>query len=475
MKTRLYYFIIFYLNILFIWSLSIGFAQSSQKKAIDNLTDFSYGLQVLADQVSPSVVQIFSTGYGPGSGDGAGSILAKQRSSGSGVVLSNDGYIVTNAHVVDGAEKLQVMLAIPREKHITQSSILKLQGEVLDAELIGVDVETDLAVLNVAGTSLPFLKFGDSDQLRQGQIVLAFGSPLGLQNSVTMGIISSVARQLKDEDPMIYLQTDAPINPGNSGGPLINIKGEVVGINTSIFSQSGGNEGIGFAAPSNIVKNVYEQIRKTGRVKRGDIGVYVQTITPTLTAALNLKRNWGVLIADVYPNSPAFKSGLKVGDIILTLENKVMENGRQFNVNLYRWTDKGEVKLDLIRGAENLTVKVPVVERDDDPYRFFELVNPAQNLVPKFGILAIDLDNKILQMLPPLRKQIGVLVAARSRDAIFREGGFYPGDVIYSVNNTPITSLTGLRSELSKYKSGDAIAVQVERRRQLRYIAFELD
>jgi len=474
MKKRFHYFILLYLSILLFLSV-YGFAQSSQKKDFDNLSNFSYGLQVLADQVGTSVVQIFSTGYGPGTGEATGSIIAKQRSSGSGIVVSADGYVVTNAHVVDGAEKLQVMLAIPREKTITHSSILKLQGEVLDAELLGVDAETDLAVLKVAKTGLPFLKFGDSDQLRQGQIVLAFGSPLGLQNSVTMGIISSVARQLKDEDPMIYLQTDAPINPGNSGGPLINIKGEVVGINTSIFSQSGGNEGIGFAAPSNIVKNVYEQIRKTGRVKRGDIGVYVQTITPTLTKALDLRRNWGVLIADVYPNSPAFKSGLKVGDIILTLENKVMENGRQFNVNLYRWTYKGEVKLDIIRGDENLTVKVPVVEREDDPYRFFELVNPTQNLVPKFGVLAIDLDNKILQMLPPLRKQNGVLVAARSRDAIFREGGFYPGDVIYSVNNTPVTSLVGLRSELSKYNSGDAIAVQVERRRQLRYIAFELD
>src|SRR5918994_25813 len=202
--------------------------------------------------------------------------------------------------------------------------------------MVGTDAETDLAVLKVEQTNLPFAKLGDSDSLAPGQVVLAFGSPFGLASSVTMGVISAVGRQLRDEDRMVYIQTDTPINPGNSGGPLVTPDGLVVGINTLIFSQSGGSEGVGFAAPGSIVRFVYEQIRTNRRVRRGEIGVFAQTITPAVAAALRLPRDWGVVLGDVYPNSPAANAGLRVGDVILSVDGKRMENGRQFDVTLYQ-------------------------------------------------------------------------------------------------------------------------------------------
>jgi len=194
-----------------------------------------------------------------------------------------------------------------------------------------MDQETDLAVLRIPDRELPFLELGDSDELKQGQLVLAFGSPFGLENSVTLGVVSSVARQFRPEDPVVYIQTDAPINPGNSGGPLVDAHGKVMGINTFIVSQSGGNEGVGFAVPSNIAKNVFTQIRSTGRVARGEIGVYAQTVTSTLAEGLGLSQEWGVVLGDVLPGKPADMTGLKVGDLILALNGKIMENGRPFS------------------------------------------------------------------------------------------------------------------------------------------------
>ncbi|MBI3696976.1 MAG: trypsin-like peptidase domain-containing protein [Acidobacteria bacterium] len=447
------------------------------QKPPDALHELSATLQALSRRVSRAVVQVFSTGYvlSEDSESTNASLLAKQRSSGSGIILSVDGYIVTNAHVVQGARRVQVQLPMSREQAAQSQSLIKPAGRTVDARVVGIDRETDIAVLKIEKTALPHLTFGDSDGLRQGQLVMAFGNPLGLENSVSMGVVSSVGRQLRPDDPMVYIQTDASINPGNSGGPLVDANGRVIGINTFILTQSGGSEGIGFAVPSNIVRNVFNEIRRTGHVHRGQIGVYAQTLTPALAEGLGLAQDWGVLVGDVMPEGPAEKAGLQVGDIVLRLDGKVMENARQLEVNLYRRPIGEKVALEVLRGSEKLTLEVPVIEREDDPQRFADMVNPEDNLVPKLGILGIEIDRKIAEMLPDLRKEYGVVVAARAARSPYSGNGPQPGDVIYAINGVTTKSIAGLRSALANLKAGEPVVLQIERSGRLMFLALELE
>ena len=439
------------------------------------LARLSGSFEVLSEQVGPAVVQIFATGYSTALGNSESGLLSRDQSSGSGVILDPEGYILTNAHVVQGARRVQVLLARSLREATGGTSILKPRGEIVEAQIVGIDHETDLAVLSIPEEELPFLELGDSDELRQGQLVLAFGSPFGLENSVTLGVVSSVARQLQPEDPVVYVQTDAPINPGNSGGPLVDANGKVMGINTFIVSQSGGNEGVGFAVPSNIAKNVFTQLRSTGRVVRGEIGVSAQTISATLAEGLGLYQARDVDLGDVLPGEPADLTGLKVGDVILTLNGKVMENGRQFDVNLYGHSVGDLVTLDVLRGSQKLTFRVRVIEREDDFGRLVERVTPENSLVPKLGILGLDIDAQVAKILFPPRKLGGVLVAARSPSSPYWQAEFLPGDVIYSINGQEITSLATLRARLVEVQAGDPVVVQVQRQETRRFIAFEIE
>src|ERR1035441_3884557 len=238
------------------WAIATAAAQQPAATRADTLHDLSAQLEALSHRVSRAVVQIFATGYVLNDERESGSnaaIVTRQRATGSGVVVSADGYIVTNAHVVSNARQVRVRMADESAGGATGGTNTAMQpsGKILEAHIVGVDRETDLAVLKVERTDLNPLPLGDSDTLHQGQLVMAFGNPLGLENCRSMGICSSVARQIKPDDTMIYIQTDAPINPGNSGGPLVDADGRVMGINTFILSQSGGSEGLGFAIPSN--------------------------------------------------------------------------------------------------------------------------------------------------------------------------------------------------------------------------------
>jgi serine protease Do len=453
-----------------------AWAQKPDPRDALALTELSQAMQSIAARVQPAVVQIVSSGYIP-AGDGVestGELLRLQRSGGSGVVLDATGYIVTNAHVVANAHQVQVVLTAPADAK-SLHSIVKPRGKVVSAEVVGIDEETDLAVLKVDATGLPFLELGNSDDVRSGQVVLAFGSPLGLDNSVTMGVVSAVARQLRSEDRMIYIQTDASINPGNSGGPLVNTAGQVVGINTSILSQSGGSEGLGFAAPSNIVRAVYTQIREGGRVRRGAIGVYAQTITPILAKGLGLTRDYGVVLGDVWPESPAEQAGLQRGDIILSLNGKAMENARQFDVNLYQFATGDKVRVDYQRGSETKAIEVQVIERPGGSSELALMVSPEENLIGPLGILALDLNEEVSTILPPLRYNTGVVVGARAADATPGEDNFRPGDVIYSINRIPIESIRDLRATLAGMKSGDEVVAEVERDGMMRYVALRLE
>ena len=457
----------------------LTFPQAAEKppetKAPDALHELSAALESLSHRAGRAVVQVFSTGFVLNEEEDSGNtaLLSRQKSTGSGAIVDPDGYIVTNAHVVKGARRIEVQLAESQER-AAGHSVLRPSGTKVEAVIVGVDRDSDLAVLKINRTGLPFLAFGDSEQLHQGQLVLAFGNPLGLANSVTMGVVSSMARQIKPDDPMIYIQTDAPINPGNSGGPLLNADGRVVGINTFILTQSGGSEGIGFAIPSNIVQSVVDQIRKNGHVHRGEIGVRAQTITPTLAAGLGLARDWGVILGDVESDGPAADAGLKIGDLVTTLNGKTMENARQMEVDLYRVPVGEKVVLEVLRGSQKLSFEVEVIERDGDPLRFAELVNPEKNIISRLGILGIAIDKQIAQMLPDLRKPYGVVVAARAAGSPYSTE-LNPGDVIHAVNGEPVTSTASLRQALEKLKPTDATVLQIERDSRLMFLDLELE
>ena len=444
-------------------------------RKLDSLHDLSTNMEVLARRVSRSVVQIFSTGFALSDSNDSGAtaaMITRQRATGSGVILSADGYVLTNGHVVSNARRVRVRIAA---EGTTGQSILQPGGKILEARVVGIDRDTDLAVLKIDKTGLEPLHLGDSDTLRQGQLVMAFGNPLGLENSVSLGIVSSVARQIKPDDSMIYIQTDAPINPGNSGGPLVDADGNVMGLNTFILSQSGGSEGLGFAIPSNIIKNVFEQLRDSGHVHRGEIGVVAQTITPALAQALKLMQDWGVILSDVTPDGPADKAGLKAGDIVMSLNGKTMENARQLDVNLYRYKLGDKVNVQVLRGDEKLTYPVAVTEREDDPQRFADMVDPVKNIVPQLGILGIALDKSMSELLPDLRRSIGVVVAAHAGESPYSGDALKLGDVIYEVNGTPVSSVDALRAALDKLKETDPLALLVERDGQLMYITMQIE
>jgi len=427
--------------------------------------------------VSPSVVSIVATGYGEirETAETAGGLITRQRAGGSGVILDSSGLVVTNAHVVAGATRVQIVIPPPEPAPGEKRSIVRPRGDLVDAKIIGLDAETDLAVLRVNRSNLHALELGDSDGLRQGAIVLAFGNPLGLEDSVSMGVVSAIGRQRAPDDPMVYVQTDAPINPGNSGGPLVDTTGRVVGINTFIVTRSGGSEGLGFAVPSNIVRAVFDQIRQTGRVRRGSIGVSAQTITPALAAGLQLERLSGVVVGDVYPSGPGEAAGLQPGDVILTLDGKAMENGRQFEVNVYQRRVGDTVAVEFMRGQERRRTTVAVAERETAPVEFADMADPADNLVPRLGVLAIPLDARISSMLPQLRRQGGLLVAAKSADAPPSEQGLAIGDVIYGLNGAAVTTLDEFKRAVARIPSGAPCVLQVQRSRRLMFVAVEID
>lgn len=445
----------------------------SQESGEPELRKLSQAVRRLSEQIRPAVVQVSTVGFA--FSEGSENTVRAVSGVGSGFIVDPAGYIVTNAHVVGGAKKVEVLIQKSAQDRERFRSALRPPSRAVSAEVIGLDREADIAILKVQQEGLPHLRFADSEQVRQGDFVLAAGSPLGLENSVTLGVVSSVARQMKADDPMIYIQTDAAINPGNSGGPLINAEGSVVGVNTMIVTQSGGSEGIGFAVPSNVVHAVYEQIRKYGRVRRGYIGVIAQTITPTFAEAMGLNQDWGVIVADVSPNGAAATAGIEVKDIILSLDGKPLENARQFGVNIYR--HRGEsVTLEILRNGQKLTKQVAVLERPKDPERLTSLVQGDENRIPQFGIYAVDLDEKVTPILPvTTRKLSGAVVVAVSNDLRSKGDAFQPGDVIYEINNKKVEGLKDLKTVIGSFASGQALVIQIERFGQLQFLTMRLE
>jgi serine protease Do len=441
--------------------------------SVDSLQQLNTSLEVLSKRVSLSVVQIFSTGYNLDTDRDRRNtdLLSRGLTSGSGIIIASDGWIVTNAHVVQGARRIQVRL--DQRAAISAARKGGSHHALFEAKLQMADRDSDLAVLKIDATDLPTLELSDSSDLKQGQLVLAFGSPLGFDNSVSMGVVSSVARQVDPDSPTIYVQTDAAINPGNSGGPLVDTNGRVVGINTLILTQSGGSEGIGLAIPSNVVRNVYNQVRTEGHVHHHQIGVSARNITPALAAGLGLDLEEGVLIEDVVPSGPAARAGLMPGDIVLSVNEKPIQNIRQFALSLYSFAVGEKAPLQIQRGKQTISYHVPVSEKQDVQGRLEDLVTKEQTKVPQLGILGITLDDNVALMLPPLRNRFGVVVAGKESYGAYDGEGPLPGDVIYSVNGVPVDSVDSLRLVLEDLKTADAIALQVERLGSLHYLVLE--
>jgi serine protease Do len=441
----------------------------------DDLRKLNRSVEALIKKVSPSVVQILVTGYGPMEGEhgNAASVIGRQRAIGSGFVIDPSGYIVTNAHVVNGAQRVQVVLP-PANEEGSLRAALSTRTTVVSARIVGVARDIDLAVIKVDAVKLPALALADYRKLGQGELVFAFGSPEGLRNTVTMGVVSAVARQIDADSPLIYIQTDTAINPGNSGGPLVNVNGEVVGVNTFILSQSGGNEGLGFAIPSRVVNVAFQQLRKYGHLHRAEIGIGIQTITPTLAAALDLPRNYGVVISDVRPESTAEAAGVQIGDVLAGIDGKGVENLPFAAFHFLSLETGSSVHLDLVRGKERFALDVKVMEPPHDMDQIAALADPEKSLVSTLGILGVEIDKKIAAMATDLRDPFGILVAARTAGATV-EAPLNSGDVIRTLNGQPMTTLDRLRSTLKALPQGAPVALQIQRDQKLLFLSFTLD
>ena len=471
--------------------------QSSQKSAQDDqnrvspeaarpkpneppgvLIQLNGALETLAARVSPAVVQILVTGYGPlrenDQDRSQTAFIVRQHAVGSGVIVDSSGYIMTNAHVVEGAQRIRVALPLPMGDSAGQVPIGKRR--ILEAKLVGQHKETDLALLKIDDTELPTLPLMSQQRPHVGQLVFAIGSPEGLQNSVTMGVVSALARQPDPTKALTYLQTDAPINPGNSGGPLVDMYGAVLGINTFILSQGGGSEGLGFAIPARVVEFVYRSLRKYGHVHHVEIGAGAQEITPTLAEGLHLPQRWGVVVDDVKPDGPAAAAGLKIQDIILTADDRRIETLPSLSAALYLHRLDKVVKLEILRGTEKKILYVPAIEQHDHMDELLDAVNPENSLIARLGVLAIDLsDNLRTRLGSELRIPSGVVVVGRAADLILPDTGLQAGDIIHQLNTTPILSMDALRDAVKNLKTGDPVVMQIERDGGLQYVSFEME
>jgi serine protease Do len=443
------------------------------------LAQFNDSLEELTSRVSPSIVQVQVTGYRSieAKDESETSLIGRERSLGSGVIVDADGYIITNAHVVKGAQRIRVVVSTRASGDSQVRASLGLGEHIppVDAKVVGIAPTLDLALLKIEAKGLQAIPFADYTKLKKGQLVLAFGNPEGLENSVTMGVVSSVARQANPGVASVFIQTDAPINPGNSGGPLVDTNGELVGINTFILSESGGSQGLGFAIPSSVVKFVYEELRKYGRVHRSVIGAGLQDITPDLAAGLSLNRQRGVIVSDVDPDGPGQKSGLQIQDILLTLDGRTIGSVPLAEMIISTRPASAVVEAEVLRGDKKVVLEIPVAEEKNDVDQLADLVNPEKSLISKLGFFGVEIDDKLAQQLDELREPSGVIVAAMAADLLGLEADLQPGDVIHALNGKHIETIAGLRAALKAMPQGAPGALQIERDGKFMYVTFEMD
>ena len=425
----------------------------------------------LAKRLSPSVVNVSTTQIrrkatqdGPGLGDdqmgqfferffGAPAPRGPQRRSGqgSGFIIDSNGTILTNYHVVDGAEKISVTLS---------------DGKNYDAKVVGKDQKSDIAVVKIdAGRDLPAVNLGDSDRLEVGEWVMAIGNPFGLDHSVTSGIVSAKGRNIGAGPYDNFIQTDASINPGNSGGPLINLRGEVVGINSAIFSQSGGNIGIGFAIPANAVKELLPQLRDKGKVVRGFIGTSVQKVTPEIADSLGLKQARGALVADVIKGGPAERAGLKPGDIIIEFDRKEIKDSSDLPIQVARVAPGMSVQVKVLRDGKETALPLTVGEMKES-----EVIASSQE--GDFGLTVQPVTPQLAETLG-LERAEGLVITAVKRGSAAEEAGLRSGDVITEINRQPIKNLADYNRELTRSEKAKSVLLLVRRGQSSLFLALK--
>lgn len=376
-----------------------------------------------------------------------------QRSLGSGVIVDASGIVLTNAHVVERATEIEVSTA---------------DGKKHKAKLAGVDKKTDLAVLKLQGGGpYPAANLGDSDQVKVGDWVLAIGSPFGLQKTVTAGIISAKGRSIGQGPFDDFLQTDAAINPGNSGGPLVNMSGEVVGINSAILSRTGGNVGIGFSIPVNMAKRIYTELAAKGKVTRGWLGVSIQPLTPELAKGFGLKEPNGVLISDVMQQSPAAAAGIASGDIIIEFDRKKVDSPQELQKVVAATTPGRAVPLKVWRDKSEKTLEIKIGETPDETVAL-KSTNKAKSLL---GLDVRPLTPELARQLN-LRTPDGVIVFSVEEESAASEAGLQRGDVIREVNRQKVRSVQDFEKITKDVKDGDRVTLLLQRGPQSLYVAF---
>jgi serine protease Do len=433
-------------------------------------------LETVVSKVTPGVVQIVVTGYGPSEDHGHTETarIVRQHAIGTGIIVDPEGYIMTNAHVVEGAQRIKVIL--PPSESDSQLGLQPIHaGQIFEARLLGTHKQSDLALLRIDATHLPALALRSDVHVRQGELVFAVGTPEGLRNTVTMGVVSSLARQLDADNPMVYIQTDAALNPGNSGGPLVDIDGNVIGINTLMLSEGGGSEGLGFAIPAAIVDFDYRNLRKSGHVQRVAIGFRTQNITPTLAAGLGLARSWGTIISDIAGGGAAEASGLQVNDIVLAVDDRPILGLPDFIMALYVHPPDEVSKIDVLRGATPMSFHVSVKVYHESIDDVADIPGLRKSLVRKLNIFVADLDGDLKPMLPYTRSDSGVVVVAPISGGNGVDTGLEKGDIIRGIDRTALETTSQLESLLSNLKPGDPVVLQVERKGKLQYLAFEME
>jgi serine protease Do len=379
----------------------------------------------------------------------------KRTSLGSGVIVTGDGYILTNNHVVEDADEINVTLT---------------NFEEYKATIVGRDPKSDVALIKIEPKAdLPYVTFGDSDKLRVGEWVLAIGNPFGLQKTVTAGIVSAKGRSINNESYGNFIQTDASINPGNSGGPLFNLNGEMVGVNTAIFSRSGGNIGIGFAIPVNMAKNVFAQLKEHGKVTRGWLGVMIQQVTPELAQNFGLDRPIGALVGQVVADSPAEKAGLKAGDVIIEYNGKEVSQMSMLPAMVANTNVGEKAKLVLIRDGkkQNITVEIGKLE-DEEPV----VAGTETGTSKKLGITVQELTPKLAESLGMEETQ-GLIITDINAGSAAAEAGIQRGDIILEINREKVESVAQYKKVLQAAQEKKTILLLIKRDQHTRFVVVE--